>query len=262
MDCFGETVPDLQYSGIQPDPLPEVRNVEQAANYYCYLAASALRLFTKSPENYTRAWDHIKRRFSGFYGYTPEVEPPAPSLISIEGLHAAFSSDGRYKMTLYKILYHAIQNPDHDGLRRFLYEIHLANTGLHAIGIFAQLCVSLNIKSQALLRVLKCREYEKQVDALAHVAKMMADTSDSYQRKMWRFGRIFNENFMSSLQTKACPKFVYILASMVKQEDPPKCQNILQIVQIASLDGRMKLKCQAVGSRLLSMLHFHNADHT
>ncbi|UQZ09617.1 49K protein [morning glory varicosavirus] len=260
-DCYGDYASNVQYSGGTPDPLQEPDDIDKTAVYYCYIATSAFRLFTKSPDNYIRAWEHIKRRFAGFYGFNPEVDIPAPSQTAIEGLHSAFSADSRFKFTLYKILYHASPVPDNDGLRRFLYEIHLQNTGLHSIGIFAQLCQSLNIKSQALLRFLRCEEYAKQVDALAEVARMMADTSTAHSKRMWRYGRIFNENFMSSLQTKSCPKFVYILASMVKQEDPAKCQNILQIVQIANLDTAMKMKCKLVGERLLSMIRSKSTKH-
>ncbi|CAH9088935.1 unnamed protein product [Cuscuta epithymum] len=252
-DVAGETVVSVQYSGAETGICcRESGNPINDAIFYCYLAASTLRLFTRSPENYIGAWTNIIARFSGFYGFTPPVHPLAPTQLALSGLHSAFSSDNRMRMTLYKIIYSTGPSPKCEGLRRFLYENYLANTGLHAVGIFAQLCASLGVETELMLQVWSTREFSRQIGALSEFVKMMTNRENGYNRKMWRYGRIFNENFMSTLQTKSCPKFVYILASMLKTEDPAKCRNILEIVQIINLSDEVKMKCSAVGQNWLS----------
>ncbi|CAH9119627.1 unnamed protein product [Cuscuta europaea] len=253
MDADGATLINVQYSGAHTEMCCGLsNNPDRDAIFYCYLAASTLRLFTKSPENYIGAWTNILQRFCGFYGFSPPITPIPPTQQAMAGLHSAFSSDYRMKMTLYKLLYHTQNDMKHEGLRRFLYEIHLANSGLHAVGIFANLCISLGMNSKHILQTMYTPEFERQIDALSDFVRMMTTKGEGYDKRMWRFGRVFNENFMSTLQTKACPKFVYILACMLKTEDPAKCRNILDIVQIKGLSEAVKMKCSLVAQNLLN----------
>ncbi|XP_019190459.1 PREDICTED: uncharacterized protein LOC109184853 [Ipomoea nil] len=254
-DAYGPYVANVQYSGhhfdngykATLDPIKE-------AIYFCFIAASTLRLFIKPVDNYIGAWQNIISKFITFYGFPAPLVLMAPTKEALAGLHCAFAYDERMKMTLYKILYSSKRERELDGLRRFLYETHLVNTGLHAVGIFAQLSVTLNVRSSKILQALHTGEFAKQTNALAEMVRMMTSKEPAYARRMWRFGRIFNENFMSSLRTKACPRFVYILASMLKREDPAKCGNILHIVPLSSLSEDIKLRCQAVAKMLLNQI--------
>ncbi|CAH9068096.1 unnamed protein product [Cuscuta europaea] len=217
IDVDGETVISVQYSGAETEICcRESGNPINDAIFYCYLAASMLRLFTRSLENYIGAWTNSIARFSGFYGFTPPVHDAPIGSDSAGYFWIAFCfffPVNRMRMTQYKILYSTGPNPKCDGLTRFLYEIHLAYTGLHAVGIFAQLCVvSLDVESELMLQVLSTREFSRQIGALSEFVKMMTNGENGYNRKMWKYGRIFNANFMSTLQTKSCTKFVYILA--------------------------------------------------
>lgn len=57
-----------------------------------------------------------------------------------------------------------------------------------------------------------------------------------YERKMWRYGRIFDDTFMSPLQIRACPSLTYALASALKMESSKPNERILGMVQLADVN--------------------------
>lgn len=59
---------------------------------------------------------------------------------------------------------------------------------------------------------------------------------------------------MSSLQTRACPKLVYILGEALRSEDPSTHRGILDIVQLSDVSDENKRKCKVETQKLLRMV--------
>lgn len=240
-------------SSGQHKPFPATQDVRTEAAYYCYIAASVLRLFTKPPENYSKAWNHIHTNFTRFYSRSPPVIPNSPNIEVLRGLHSVFEMQ-KYKVTLFKLLYASSSNNRALGLKRFLYDLHLANPGLHVVDISIRLCKVLNVPSQKLIDIMNVREFRRQAVALAEMIRLVVSKADGDKRKMWRFGRIFDSTFMAELQTKACSKLVYILAYALKSEQPHGNENILDIVQLQNFSPDMKHKLSAAAQNVIKSL--------
>ncbi|DAZ90793.1 TPA_asm: nucleocapsid protein [Ranunculus virus 1] len=232
----------------------------QKAQMYAFIASSLLRMFTRSPENYSEAWKHINDGFETFYARPTPLKGFTPNKENLKSLHKQFSLDPLFKMTLYRILYMSSSDSDHLSLKRFLYEIHLAHTGMHIVPIFSRLCISLNCTTKTLLIGINNPEYEVQLKALVSVIRKMADNDGPCKQQMWKYGRIFDQNFMSSLQTRACPRLVYILAAALKYDHPDGSSNILSIQQLVGINERDKENCQMAGEALVRMIRSTHID--
>ncbi|KAF5184379.1 hypothetical protein FRX31_026034 [Thalictrum thalictroides] len=68
-------------------------------------------------------------------------------------------------------------------------------------------------------------------------------TTKDHKRQMWKYGRIFESEFLATLQTRACPKFMYILGCILKRVNSETAAGILDIKQLeeVSQDDRQKL---------------------
>ena len=69
---------------------------------------------------------------------------------------------------------------------------------------------------------------------------------------------MFDQAFMCDLQTKSCPKLVYILAEALRSEEPEKHKGILQIAQLASVTEDDKRRFAIMAQRLLERLKSDN----
>lgn len=234
------------------EPIVPTDDVENEAAIYSYVATSMLRLFTKSPANYVRAWNHIKGGFQKFYGREMEVQLPSPNEAAMKGLADWFALEPKAKQTLYRLLYIGNSTEDHEGLKkRFLYEIHLSNTGMHLSSMFVDLCSILNCNTEVLLQAINVKEYERQVKCLTALLTILLSNSSQHERKMWKYGRIFDETFMADIQTKACPKLVYVFAEALKEEKPNKYSNVLQIAQLSDVSEVNRRKCKDAAIKLV-----------
>lgn len=127
---------------------------EKEATIYAYLAASMLRLFTKSPANYVKAWTHIVESFSKFYGKPIDIRLPRPNETAVKGLAEWFFFYPNAKVTLYRLLYLGNENDHHIGLKIFLYDIHVSHTGMHIVNILVELCRVKNCSTGIILTLL------------------------------------------------------------------------------------------------------------
>ncbi|KAK9082767.1 hypothetical protein Scep_029238 [Stephania cephalantha] len=216
-------------------------NAAKEASVYAYVAASMLRLFTKSPSNYIRAFNHIVDGYSRFYGEPADVQLPTPAEAAMRTLSDWFSFDSRAKTTLYRILYLSNGDQEGAGLKNFLYDIHLSYTGMHIVDILVRLCEVLNCSPRLVMKIINTGETARQVSCLVRLMDILEDTSKDRERRMWRYGRVFDETFMADIQTKTCPKLVYIMAAALQFEDPKTNMGILDIVQLG--DVSPKIKC-------------------
>uniref|UniRef100_A0A7N0UED5 Uncharacterized protein n=1 Tax=Kalanchoe fedtschenkoi TaxID=63787 RepID=A0A7N0UED5_KALFE len=149
------------YSARAHEPLPAISNVGEEAGAYCYLAASLLRMFIKSEEDYVRAFNQITTGYAKFFGKPMPISPPRPSVDAIRTLSHFFTNKVIYKASLFRILYCSGNTKRAAGMRRFLYENYLENTGMHAVSIFAKLCAKLNCRAAVLLEAMNSRQYHR-----------------------------------------------------------------------------------------------------
>lgn len=190
-----------------------------------------------------REWGHVKNRYADFYGEPFPISNVQPHKVVLEYIHRRFSFayDNLFKATLYRILYMSNESQDSGNLKKFLYDIHLAHTGMHILPIFRNLCRALNCCTATLLSLLKCKMYEKQIILLCKVLELMADKTETHKRGVWRYGRVFDEKFMSPLKTRSCPKLVMLL--MLQHVNPNLAGNILAIKQLEDVSAEFREIC-------------------
>lgn len=257
-DYEGEIVSE---QGRKGEIVP-IYDTELEATAYAYIAASMLRLFVKPPSNYVKSWSHIVNSFSKFYGQNIGVRMPFPLQSAIENLANWFSIDRRAKVTLYRLLYMTNADRLHLDLKRFLYEIHLSNTGMHIVPIVEDLCRVLKCTPGEIIALVRTSRYERQIQSLLKVFEIINNGDEQHRRGMWRYGRIFDEDFMAFLQTKTCPKLVYVLASALQLKEPAAHSGILRIAQLADVSDEYKKKCTESAHLLLKMIQTTGTQHT
>ncbi|KAK1310238.1 hypothetical protein QJS10_CPA08g01463 [Acorus calamus] len=99
-----------------------------------------------------------------------------------------FSLGDVYKTTLYRFLYMSNTGETATSLKRFLYDIHLSNTGMHILPIFCRVVQALYVSMALLLTLLDSREYKRQVDAMMTVLRYMQDKTGTHSKQMWKYG--------------------------------------------------------------------------
>lgn len=223
---------------------------------YSYIAASFFRLFTKPEGYYVRSWSSIINGFSRFYGETVNVRVPPPTEDALQFFKYRLD-DITAKVTLYRFMYMSNSDASFLSLKSFLYDDCLSYSGMHIVSIVMQLSEALNCSMELIVDAFKSKEMENQVECLVRVLGFLNGNDENYRRRMWRYGRVFDQQFMCDLQTKSCPKLVYILAEALRSEEPEKHKGILQIAQLASVTEDNKRKFATMGQRLLETLKSH-----
>ncbi|PNX71207.1 hypothetical protein L195_g027079 [Trifolium pratense] len=255
---------DMNVSDLSDNLLIRVRepfyvaattDLDREAMYYSFIAASTFRLFTKSPENYLRAFTHICNMFPKFYGVSCPVRLPTPHIDALKILKANFSIHPICKVTLYRVLYLSGGGEENEEIlsemKRFLYDEHLAYTGLHAVRIFMKLCQALNCNTELLLAILNIREYERQINAMIKMVGIITSPLEKHKRKMWRYGRLFDDAFMSPLRTRTCPALTYTLASALKKVSSQSNERILDIVQLGDVSEEKRRSLDVVAENII-----------
>lgn len=178
-DRLYSKMPDRVIFVLGPrEPIVATENVEKEAAVYAYIAAFMIRIFRKSHQNYVKAWNHIIDGYAKFYCKPTEIRLPVPTEAAINGLANWFSIDAKAKVTLYRLLHMSNANDHHLGLKRFLYDIHLANTGMHILNIIVQLCKILNCTLGVILAAINCGQNARQVDCLVRLLGILKSTSE------------------------------------------------------------------------------------
>ena len=144
--------------------------------------------------------------------------------------------------------------PSNDSLKGFLYDNHLSHNGMHIVSIFCRLRDALNCNPDILLKAIRTPQFDRQIQALVKILGYMNEEVGQHERQMWKYGRIFDEKFMSVLQTKACPKLVMMLAVALQQERPEGAENILKIKQLEDVSEENKKKCITAAEFLRKMI--------
>ncbi|XWS31563.1 hypothetical protein CRYUN_Cryun23aG0087000 [Craigia yunnanensis] len=146
---------------------------------------------TKSPENFCKAWGHIQGGHRTFYARKCPISGIAPSSMVMEAIHKHFSLNTVFKATLCRLLYKANEGDKDPSLRRFLYDIQLSHTGMHIFPILFRSSSALNCTTETLFTELGPRHTSHKP-----TIKYMTDPSDAHRRKLWRYGRMFEQNFV------------------------------------------------------------------
>nr|WIW80035.1 N protein [Beet oak leaf virus]WLJ21675.1 N protein [Beet oak leaf virus] len=256
---FDEMPETIMSTGTPHEALGATDDVKAEATIYAYIAASTLRLFTKSEDNYVKAFNHILTGYQRFYASTPKAVLPSPNIDALKTLSHYFTRGAIFKNTLFRFLYLGSGDKRAAGLKKFLYEIHLANTGIHIVSIFIRLTNVLSCKPALLLSAINSPEYERQVSTLMEMLHLITNKQPEHQRRMWRFGRLFDDAFMSHLQTKSCPSLTYVLASALKSEAAKSNQDILNIKQLEDVSPENRVLYDAIGKMIVKMIRAHNA---
>ncbi|KAL9667313.1 hypothetical protein QQ045_001664 [Rhodiola kirilowii] len=234
-------------------------NVEEEARVYTFIAASTLRLFAKPYENYLNAWSHILKGYQRFYGHTIKIPVPQPTATALRSLTHFYTTSQLYKWTLYRILYSGGGTKDAADLKNFLYDKYLTNTGLHIVNIFLRLCAALNCLSTDVTAIFS-PEFDKTLSALTTMINLVVKEDDSHKRKMWRYGRLFDEAFMAPLRTKSCPDLTFILAAALKSVSPQTNKDIFNIAQLRDVSAEKRKVFIEVGELLVKYVKDKQKD--
>lgn len=201
VDTLDDSVVDIL--GARTYPV-ERGSTEEIARGYAYLAASMLRMFTWPAQNYVKSWVHITEGYMKFYSAPMPISVVVPSLGVLQQIHSHFSHSDLMKNTLYRFLYNANRDGEISSVQKYLYDTHLAHTGMHIFPIAYKICVAMGISPDDLLKVVYTNRFSPQIEGLRAAFKLMQSTGNNYKRMMWKYGRIFDEKVFASLQTKSC----------------------------------------------------------
>lgn len=235
-------------------PLLGIGDIQAEAQAYSFIAASTIRMFTKSVDNFVKAFNHITLGYERFYGSRFPLTIQSPTVEALRSLAHYFNQGRAMRGTLYRLLYLGGSSDIAVGMRMFLYEIHIANTGLHIVSIFVRLCKILNCPTGILMTAINTKKYERQVRSLCRMMKLIMSDDEDHKRRMWRFGRLFSDTFMTPIQTKSCPTLVYILAYALKSEAAKTNQDILNIVQLEDVSPEKRILCEAEATKMLKVI--------
>ncbi|XP_065850470.1 uncharacterized protein [Euphorbia lathyris] len=242
---------------VFPAELLTADRIARMKNALCYLAASYLRLYTKSAENYSRVSANLKERYISYFKTPLPIENFHPSLEAINAIKRAFEVTGHFRDTLYNLVYAGEQTDVGDSLKTYLYRTHISYTGLHPLVLFIRCMEVYEVDHIYLLNVLRKDnpEFESEKSSLARVFETFYTEEARGSKKMWKYARIFDHRFLSTLQTKYCQTFTAVLANMIhlsKAQGPN--ENVLNIAQIKDLPEFGKKHARAVAQRALQVI--------
>ncbi|WCJ42513.1 hypothetical protein M5689_023317 [Euphorbia peplus] len=238
-----ETTVDL------PEELTFDQTTSQLKNAFCYLAASYLRLYTKSAEYYSRVADQLKEKYIDYFKTPLPLENFHPSLEAINEIKRIFEFH-KLRDTFYNLVYAGEQTNVGNRLKNYLYRTHISYTGLHPLALFMRCRDLYEVDNVCLLNVLEIPTFERQKASLARVFETFYADEAMGSKKMWKYARIFDHKFLVSLQTKNCQLFTAVLANMILLSDAQEAsdQNVLNIAQIKNLSGMIK-KCAEIKAK-------------
>ncbi|GAU45488.1 hypothetical protein TSUD_191070 [Trifolium subterraneum] len=74
---------------------------------------------------------------------------------------------------------------------------------------------------------------------------------------MWRYGRLFDDAFMSPLRTRTCPALTYTLASALKKVANESNEGILNIVQLGDVSEEKRRMLDVVAEDIIKAVRCH-----
>ncbi|WCJ42514.1 hypothetical protein M5689_023318 [Euphorbia peplus] len=257
-DDFSVTITgEPQVKIVLPQQLTTDQRIVQVKNALCYLAASYLRLYTKSAENYSRVSVQLKENYIDYFKTPLPLENFHPSLQAINGIKRIFELSKNLRDTFYNLVYAGEQIDVGNSLKNYLYRTHISFTGLHPLVLFIRCRDVLKVDNVCLLNALALPVFKTERASLARVFETFYTDDAMRSKKMWKYARIFNHKFLMSLQTKNCQLFTAVLANMVllsEAQGASSNQNVLNIVQIQNLSEMMKQHAKDLARRAVQQI--------
>ncbi|KAK6129034.1 hypothetical protein DH2020_037231 [Rehmannia glutinosa] len=211
---------------------------ENSPHYYnrvgkalAFLAASFMRLYTKSADNVTMIHGHLRVRFQNFYDFPFPLHGFFPENNVTTSIKSQIDVNVILKNTFYNLLY-AGEDPEIPGkqLKEFLYGSHTAYTGMHCYVLFLKCMVAYKTDNRTLANILRTKAFETELDGIAVIFNTLfgTETEPAKHRQMWRYARIFDNAFFTILQTKTCPLFTAALAHLYHSVVPATGRQCLE----------------------------------
>ncbi|XP_061343273.1 uncharacterized protein LOC133289366 isoform X2 [Gastrolobium bilobum] len=227
---------------------------KRVASAFCFVAGTYMRLFTKSAENYMRIEESIRNRYGDFYAHPIPLNNFHPGEEATRAIKSIFENHPRYKDSLYCLLYSGNTCDRGQNIKAFMYDIHLAYTGLHCIPLFARVMSVLKKDSVTIGNALYSRKIADPLRTMMEVNAKYLNRNATTQVHMWKYGRIFNSDFLSDLQTKHCVFFNLVLAYLLRILQPEEAGDVLRITHLAGAGDGEKAMAECYARRFLQIL--------
>ncbi|DAZ90718.1 TPA_asm: nucleocapsid protein [Frullania virus 1] len=226
-----------------------------------FVAASMLKLFTKEPSSWIKAIDHIRNSFMKFHQMEfPFLFGPVHETV-ISNIHTSFANKPVFKNTLAGIIYHLSDVETDRGMLRMLFEQHIANTGLHAFGLFIAAASSSRLEVEELLSALHSRMTSAALITIHEILlNFEQNPSNERIRKTWKFSRLFDSDMFSTLQTKNCKELTCILAKLCEKYGHSGMGNILDIAVLRTLPDESKARYDKVATNIFDMATYDDEN--
>ncbi|DAZ90708.1 TPA_asm: nucleocapsid protein [Didymochlaena virus 1] len=216
-----------------------------------YICCSLLRMFTKSPENYAKAWDHITNSFYKFYQVNFPLTnfKPNPSVLS--QISMMLQTKMVFKSTLAGFLYSFYNVGNDKGLCRMLFEQHVACTGMHSYSLFIRACAASHLDPSELMSLIDHRYTRNALEAIFQILSDFEDNpSPERELRTWKYARLYDETNFAVLQTRNCKELTCVLAYLCENFGIQGNGNILSIAQLSNLPDHPKEMFKKVADRV------------
>lgn len=258
LETFSSEI-QARLGGGAPNTIPYRQDPLLHARAMTYTCASLLRLITKPPGTFERAWPAVRKGFHKFYEVTFPYTWLHPSHEALVFIHRKFANEWSiYRRSITGFLYTHMDTEADVEMRQFLYEQHLSCAGMHAYKLFVGICDWLEVANGVLHDLLMHRWTEWGLKELALILKDFEGegVDESRSRGTWKYARLFDDQYFKRLQTKHCNQLVYILAHLSKLAGIPEGMggDVLQIVELKNIAECHKKSLSAVASRAYEVL--------
>ncbi|GJT02225.1 coat protein [Tanacetum coccineum] len=97
------------------------------------------------------------------------------------------------------------------------------------------------------------------MDAIITLFTKLVKSKEGHDLQMWRFGRIFDSQFLSVLQIKRCDIFTLVLAYILKKKDLIGNKGALEITQLKRANAINKKDASAIALRSIAIIQGNEA---
>nr|DAZ90677.1 TPA_asm: nucleocapsid protein [Brassica virus 1_Nap] len=222
---------------------------------YCFLAGTYMRLFTKSADNYVNIENRLIERFEHFYMTNFPFEDFHPNLESAKAIKSILELSTIMTNTFYALLYAGESTEIGKNIKSYLYVTHISFTGLHPLVLFMKCMAAFKLGSGKLAGSIHTNAYEAELREICFFIEKFVDSEDDeMQFKMWRFARIFDDTFFSTLQTRHCKRLTLALSYLLKLVAPDENQNVLKIAQIVHVSHFERVLAETFAQRAYQII--------
>jgi hypothetical protein len=155
-------------------------------------------------------------------------------------------------------------NPASDefGMLRYLGILIFSYSGMHAYSLLCHLEKDTNLDKDYgyLLNAMDCEKTAKACVQVYEIVDKYGNV-DSKETEFYKYARLFGPQYFMSLQTKACPQFVYLVVSVLKRFTAHSVdQDPSNIVGLDSLSSMTKEFLKAMASTIASEIESREAN--